>query len=85
MPALATVTAQVPSPLTSSIDGEQVTVLGPLTNQSTVPVGVPSNPETFAVKVKLPPAIAPAASSLTVVVEGAVATMAVVSIPELPL
>ncbi len=60
-------------------------MLGPLTDQSTVPDGVPADPETDAVKVKLPPATTPAASSLTLVVEVAAATMAVVSIPEPPL
>ena len=61
----------------------QVTVVGPETAHVTVPVGVtPGGPATVAVNVKLPPVTTPATLEVTVVVDAALPTTAVVSEPE---
>ena len=44
-------------------------MLGPVTAQVSVPVGVPLGPVTVAVKTKVPPVTTPAALSVTAVVE----------------
>jgi hypothetical protein len=63
----------------------QVTGLGPVTTQVSMPVGIPPGPETVAVKVKEPPVSTPAALSLTIVVEAATPTLTPDSEPELAL
>ncbi len=86
---MASVIVQVAWPLPSSV---VVLVLqstglefGSVTDQAMVPVGVMPGPVTAAVKVKLPPVTTPAALSVTVVVDGAMPTVAVESVPEPPL
>ena len=81
MPAVAPVTAQVSA---GRVDVAQVTVVGPETAHVTVPVGVTPAPATAAVNVKLPPVTTPATLEVTVVVDAALPTTAVVSEPEPP-
>ena len=82
---MTSLTVQLPVPLSSSVDGAQLTAwpFGSVTVHETVPVGVPSAPDTVAVKLKLPPVATPAALSLTVVPVVSLAMEAEVSWPEL--
>ena len=81
---MASVMVQVPTPLSSSVDGAHETgPVGPETVQVIVPVGVTPGPETVALKTKVPPVTTPAAVSMTPVLLAALAMEAVVSWPEL--
>jgi hypothetical protein len=66
---MAPATTQVAIPFMSKVEGLQLTVLGPVTTQVSVPDGVPPGPVTVAVNVKVPPVTTKAALSVTVVVE----------------
>jgi hypothetical protein len=80
-PAWAPVTEQVATP-PDSVEVVHVGEPGPVRTQVTVPVGVPSEPDTVAVKVKVPPA--DTVLLITDTEEDALETLAVVSEPEEP-
>ena len=77
---MAWLMVQVPTPLSSSVDGAHETgPVGPDTTQVIVPVGVTPGPETMALKAKVPLVTTPAAVSLTPVLLAALEMEAVVS------